>query len=347
MAVTKQTYTATATWTPEQLADLFRDAFIDAGLMTAWHAEFATSSNRVRVLKIEHDNTKAFGSTFYYFVFRIGSPQLTSPGVSIASGWDTSTNLPTGTQFLDYHILPASVVDDDDATILPASSVFSTSNISLDRFTSAGDTKQSWFVLRQGITISSPFAFLHKNTVLHPWLDLDKGIVNGLVTIDASVNNRQGFVNFQLEENIRRCLLTGTALRGETETGSSGSTIFHNIAFRTHCYTGLGSQADSTFLNESSSSIGGAVILPVAKSSANPAFTADYVPICSSLPWSPFTPTLLANDFGIYMHYADNTIVHGDKFIVEAGVNEWEVLRFANNIVVVDGASPAFLARVV
>lgn len=340
MAVTKQTYTATATWTYADLANLFRDAFIDAGLMTAWHDEFVTSGNTVRVLKIEHDNTKAFGSSFYYFTF-----YSSITGVSIASGWNTGADIPAGTQYLDYHVLPAelnSSFNQRDSRIL--SYVFS-SDIFLDRFTSGEDVKQSWFVLRQGLNKSHPFTILHKNTSLHPWLDLNRGIINGYTTIGATVFSNQGFVDFQLQENIRRCLLTGQALRGDANY--SGSSRFHGISYRTHSYTGLGSQSNSTTSNYSSPTNGGAVILPVAKSSANPAFTADYVPICSSLPWSPFTPTLLANDFGIYMHYADNTTAYGDKFIVEAGVNEWEVLQFANNAVVVDGASAAFLARVV
>ena len=345
MAITKETYTATATWNEAGLADLFKDAFIDAGLMTDWHDEFVTGSNTVRVLKIEHDNAKTFGSSFYYFNFVLGD----HPGISIASGWNTSTGVPTGTQFLDYHVLPASVSSifvNYRATQITAFSPIRTSNVFLDRFTSADDTKQSWFVLRQGTNRSEPFTILHKNTSLHPWLDLDKGIINGYTTVGAAVANRQGYIDFRLQENIRRCLLTGTALRGDAET-TFGNSRFHAINYRTHSYAGLGSQSNNTSLNYASPANGGSVILPVAKNSANPAFATDYVPICTNLPWSPFTPTALANDFGIYMHYADNVTAYGDRFIVEAGANEWETLQFANNSVVVDGASSAFLARVV
>lgn len=339
MAVTKTTYTATAPWTTSGLADLFRDAFIDAGLMTAWHDTFTQGTIPFRVLRIEHDNTKTYGSTFYYFDFRSNSV-----GVSIASGWDTATDVPTGTQFLDYHILPASHIGPSaSATDIGGFSHSTTSNISLDRYTSATDTKQSWFVLRQGLNRSNPFTILHKNTSLHTWLDLTKGIINGYSTAPASVLNRRGFINFQLQENIRRCLLTGSALRGETRT--SGSAAFHAIQYSTHTYFGAGSVNNDYNANLPQNSAGFA--LPVAKNSANPAFTTDYIPICTDLAWSIWTPTKLADDFGIYMHYADNTLAYGDRFIVTSGTNEWEVLNFANNSVVTDGASAAFLARVV
>ena len=345
MAVTKQTYSAAATWTLAQFADLFRSAFIDAGLMTEWHDSFVAGSNTVRVLRIQHDAVKTYGSSFYYFFFRDSD----NAGVSIASGWNTATDVPTGTQFLDYHRLPAdtaSVSSNSRATRLTAFFQNPASTIFLDRFTSADDAKQSWFVIRQGTNIGDPFTILHKDTSLHPWLDLDKGIINGFATIEANVSNSVGFIRFCLQENIRRCLLTGTALRGDTEV-ISASNRFHGIGYTTHAYTGFGSQNNSTASNYTKTNLGGAVILPVGKASANPAFLTDYVPICTNLPWSPFTPTRLADDFAVYMHYSDNATAYGDRFIVQAGINEWETLKFANNAVVIDGASPTFLARVV
>ena len=44
MAVSKQAYTVSAPWLNFQLADQFRQAFIDAGLMTDWHDSFTTGS---------------------------------------------------------------------------------------------------------------------------------------------------------------------------------------------------------------------------------------------------------------------------------------------------------------
>lgn len=357
MAVTKETYSATATWTASDLADMFRDAFIDAGLMTAWYDSFSVSSTLYRVLKIEHDGTKAYGSSFYSFSFSLSGA---SQGVylNLASGWNPSgtppVNVPTGTQYLDYYSLPAS--QPSGTLILNPSA---TSNVFLDRYTSGDDAKQSWFVLRglsgASVVRSKPFTILHKDTVLHSWLDLDKGIISGaaeIVTYSGFSNQTYGFVRFTIPNLLRRSLVYGAALRGKT----ANSGFYSSLSLGSHFYFGAGNENNPAFLSSSipnaivANSVdagGGGVGLPVGRSSTNPAFITDYIPICSDLPWSPWTPTKLADDFGIYMHYADNTVDYGDRFIVQSGLNEWQILAFANNSNVITGASATFLARIV
>jgi len=348
MAVTKQIYTAASGYTASDFANIFRSALIDAGLMLAWHDEFTQGSFEFRVLRVQHDPSKSYGSSFYTFVFGTNGV-----GVSLASGWSTASDQPTGTQYFDYHVLPPAVTSvslNDYLTLLLDANISNASAVYLDRYTSQADSKQSWFVLRQGLTRSRPFTIVHSGTVLHSWLDLDKGIISGFQTVGAICDSRMGFVSFSLQENIRRCLLTGTALRGHSTPGAR----FHAVNYRTHCYVGIGSESANPQSNLGGSIAGSpstgyaaAVALPVGKNAANPAYSVDYVPACSDLPWSPFTPTRLAADFAVYMHYADNTIAYGDKFIQQAGINEWEVLAFANNAVANDGASAAFLARVI
>lgn len=348
MPVTKQTYSANAPWTATDLAGIMRSALIDAGLMTEWYDSFAINDKQYRVMRIQHNAAKVYGSSFYYFLFDNG---YILPIVALATGWNPSgtppVNVPTGTQYLDYHRLPVNMSGGSETgSALTWSELSKTSNIFLDRYTSAEDAKQSWFVLRQPGLISDPFSFLHKDTTLHSWLDLDKGVVSGFSTVRSVVESRMGYVAFRVNENIRRCLLIGTALRGNTDsTGSS----WHNLRYNTHVYVGVGSSASGSNIGQgiTGSAYGGAVALPVAKNSANPAYVSDYSPICTNLPWSPWTPTRLANDFGVYMHYADNDTAYGDRFVVQAALNEWEVLDFANNTVVVDGASSCFVARVV
>jgi hypothetical protein len=349
MPVVKQTYTATAPWTGADLAGLLRTALIDAGLMTEWHDSFTVGGqqNPVRVLKIEHDATKTYGSSYYYFVFS-GATCV----VALASGWNAvgtpPVNVPTGTQYLDYHTLPASIFGTSGATELFTGSL--TSNISLDRFTSGADNKQSWFVFRQATNRCPPFSILHKNTVLHTWLDLNRGMISGLSMVEAQIptgsSTLMGFINFQLQENLRRCLLIGPALRGSTSNNS-----FHGIKYNAFSYFGVGSGNDSYGSNFGGGVAGGSfaagIPLPIGRNSANPAFVTDYVPICSDLPWSPFTATRLAVDFGVYMHYADNTTSYGDRFIVQSAVNEWEVIQVKNSTVLNDGASASFLARII
>lgn len=353
MPVTKQTYSLNATWTAVSMADMMRTAFIDAGLMTEWHDSFAIGAKAIRVMRIQYDAAKVYGSSFYYFVFDDSSGSI-SPRVALATGWNPSgtppVNVPTGTQYLDYHRLPTDLTSSNNTASEVAPSLSRTSNVFLDRYTSAEDAKQTWFVFRQPGVVSKAFSFLRGDTTLHSWLDLDKGCISGFSTVKAGVADRMGFVSFRTEENIRRCLSIGLALRGNVETSGSN---WHDIGYNSHSYIGLGSTVTSSAqtLNFSSSVRGGghaaAVALPIGKNSANPAYVNDYSAICTNLPWSPWTPTRLANDFGIYMHYADNDTAYADRFVVQAAINEWQVLSWANNTVVNDGASSSFLARVV
>ena len=348
MAVTKQTYTLSSGWTQTQLIGIYRSAFIDAGLMTEWYDSFINSSNfPVRVLEVDYDNTKTYGKTYYVFYFD-GTQYV---GVSICSGWDATNHVPTGTQGLDYHVLPDTMVNIGSwqhwlCTRIEFS-MNSSAELNLVRYTSGSDVNQSWFMLYQsGTSRSNPFTILHQNTSLYSWLDLNKGVVNGFTELHTSISSRSGFLSLRMPENIRRALLTGYALNGSVNN-SRGDYIFHGCGLWTHTYAGLGNQSDSGGNNYSGLSATSCTFLPIGRSNANPAFTSDYVPICSEVPWSAFTPTPLAADLGIYMHYADNNISLLDTFVVSAGVEEWETLSYVNNTYVNDGASPLFLARVV
>jgi hypothetical protein len=363
MPVTKQTFSISAPWTAAQFADMLGSAFAAAGLMTDWYDSYTKdAANIVRVLEVQHNNTKTYGKCFYPFVFSIFASQV-GLRINITSGWDTGVyappdppKKPVGTQFLDYFTAPNSY-DDNDARTTPVFTGSTTSNLFLDRYTSGDDAKQTWFILRQGVNVGVPFTILHKDTLLHPWLDLDKGMISGHLRQKCFTWNRVGGAIFEVSMALRRTLLLGTALRG-ADTGSWQG--YTRTGYRAYSYVGCGSQSNNPGVNLpsigagslSAGELGGGLssqglTLPVGKNSANPAFLQDYVPVCTDLPWSPWTPTRLADDFGIYMHYADNTIGYGNKFIVQAGLNEWEVISFANNTVINDGASATFLARVV
>ena len=353
MAVTKQTYSMSAGFTRVDVANALRSALIDAGLMTDWYDSFSPSgSMECRVLRIQHDSTKTYGDSFYYF-------NITNSDIGVAlatNGWKiTGTapiNIPTGTQYLDWHTLPASATPSSlsyySTHLLSYSAV---SNFFLDRYTSGDDSKQSWFTFRQPSSLgrSQPFSFLHKDTSLHSWIDLNKGCISGLCFARAAVSIRAGIIRFTIEENLRRCLSFGNSLRGFAEL--LGSSRFHAASLNLYSYIGVGSQTNSPDNNYpgsfSGTNPGAAIPLPVGRNYVNSEYVTDYVPICTNLPWSYYTPTRLANDFGIYMHYAANDIALGDRFIVQSTINEWEVLNFANNTNVTDGASASFLARII
>lgn len=352
MAVTKQTYTLLSGWTATTFLDnLLKPALVDAGLMSDWYDSFNISNvnNQFRVMQLQYNTAKTYGTTYYYFWCN-GSEF----GVAIASGWNTTTHVPTGTQFIDYHLLPTNMSNANSSysvTNLGRTSggITNTTSVIIDRYTSQANTKQSWFVLNQGSTgRSKPFAFIHPNTTLNSWVDLDKGLLAGLYMTSADVANRVGLLSFRQQENIRRAFCTGTALRGFAET-YWGSDKFHLCGFAPYSYVGLGSENNSpdgntTYTKNNPYS---GFVLPVGKSSVNPAYTSDYIPICTGLSWCQYASEALSSDFAVYMHYANNNIAFQDKFIVSAGVQEWEILDFANNSVVNDGASPMFLARVV
>lgn len=349
MPVSKQTYTAPAIWTADQLADIYRSAFIDAGLMTDWHDSFTITDRAYRVFKHTFDSSKTYGTTYYYFGFRNDS----HPFFLMSTGWDEAGNVPTGTRHIDYLNLPSEVSNGGNSwraqsLTWNAFGVSSTSDASITRYTSTDDPKQSWFLFRNGNSVTRPFTFFHPQTSLHQWLDLNKGIISDSISVATGTVNAYGFLSFRLNLNLRSCLITGHALRGYTEvTFTSGNSTQTDLC--SYVYGAVGSRNNEPNVNYGSgrgSSLG-AIYLPVGKTLANPAFTSDYVPICTGLPWSPFTPTPLASDFAVYMHYANNTIQIGDRFIVTPGAEEWEVVAASNNGYVNDGASSTFLARVV
>jgi hypothetical protein len=77
MVVSKQAYTVSAPWLNFNLADQFRLAFIDAGLMDDWYDSFETGSgstsgerNQHRVIRIIYDANKKYGTVFHWFTFR-------------------------------------------------------------------------------------------------------------------------------------------------------------------------------------------------------------------------------------------------------------------------------------
>lgn len=348
MVATKQTYTINAGFGRATVASALRSALIDAGLMTEWYDIFSSSSAQLcAVLEIRHDTTKTYGSSYYYFTI-----SDTGIGVALATGWKASgtapINVPTGTQYIDWHTLPANSFAGGDSTLTSIFTWSTASNLFLDRYTSGSDSKQSWFVFRQPATVSrsSPFTFLHKDTSLHSWLDLSKGCISGFSQALLSAGSSPGLLRFVVQENIRRCLAIGGALRGIT----SGVYYYHAVQLNIYSYYGVSSISGGSSNIPAAmqgAQFGAGTPLPVGRNSANPAFTTDYVPVCTNIPWSYFTPTRLADDLGVYLDYGNNDIAIGDKFIVQSGINEWEVVGFANSSNLNDGGSVMFLARIV
>jgi len=351
MAVTKQTYTATATWTASQLAGIFRSAFIDAGLMTEWHDSFLSGSVENRVLRIIYDGTKTYGTTFYWF-------QFTTSGVSLqfATGWNTTTKVPTGTQWLDY--ITTTTNSADGWRFFNSSSA---STAEVIRYTSGADSQQSWFVFKNG-SLRKTFTIHHASSSLQSWLDLNKGIYLGFIHTDCTngrvaIPGRYGVIGFLRGPSLRRDLIIGTGLRGSVDAteylsesakvgclsygavGNQSNNFTYNVRVGFAWEDAFGALADDKFAST--------IILPCNFSGTNPAFTTNSNPVFHSMPTSAYTTSSLPSDFGLTFHYATNSFSVGDTFVVNTGTEEWEVLDFSANGSALTGASPLFLARVI
>jgi hypothetical protein len=345
MACTKETYTATATWTASQLADIFRDAFIDAGLMASWFDSFLSGSVENRILKVEYDNTKTYGTTYYWWMFTTGGVYL-----HVATGWNATTHVPTGTQYLDYFATTTNTTG-NHWNMLSAST---TSTVELVRYTSGADVNQSWFVVKYSSTRQS-FTIANGAKDTQPWMDLSKGFFNGYTRIECSTvaisNNRgSGVIRSTRGPALRRDLVIGSALNGSTNLNDYAS---YSADLRLVTYGAIGVQSNNfdgnsrAMFGSLGNLPGSAILLPVNFSSANPAFTSNSNPVFHSMPFMPYITDPLPADFGLTFHYATNTFSPGDTFVVSAGTEEWEVLDFAANTSAVTGASPLFLARMV
>lgn len=342
MAVTKQTYTASPTWTASGLASIYRSAFIDAGLMTEWHDSFLSSTVENRVLRIQYDPAKAYGTTFYWFMF-------TTTGVflHVATGWNTSTDVPSGTQYLDFF---ANTTNATSNHWQFSGSLSATTAADLVRYSSG---THHWFVSRQGTTRRC-FTIQPASHTIQPWLNLDRGFYQGWASVSTSVSSSASAVRFMRGPLLRRELTLGTTLNGST-TASHYSTSSSDI-FALQTYSAPGNVSNSWSTNVqtpfrvdagNSSVYGNSVILPTGFTGTNPAYSTNSNPVFHSAPFTPYSSTTLNSDFGITFHYATNVFGFQDKFIVTLGSEEWEVLEFTN-ATVGNGTTPsaAFLARI-
>jgi hypothetical protein len=331
MACTKETYTATATWTASQLAQLFEDAFIDAGLMTAWYDSFLSGSIENRVLEVVYDGSKTYGKTYYWFMFSTSGVFL-----HVATGWNTATDQPTGTQYLDFFATTTNSTNNHWQMFAAATS----NTVELVRYTSGVDADQSWFTIKRSGGVDRTFTIINDALTVQSWLDLSKGFFNGFIHVAPTIDSLSGVIQFDRGPALRREIAVGTSLIGE----SSFSQYASQVVVRTFwSYGAVGRVSAAGIQNYGST---GFIPLPTASATANPAYTADSNPVFHSLPFHPYVAESLPSDFGLSFHFASNAFDPGDTLVVTAGTEEWEVLaETAGTAGTV--ATPLFLARMV
>lgn len=344
MAVTKETYNATPTWTAAQLADLFRDAFIDAGLMASWYDSFLSGSVENRVLEVTYDASKTYGKCYYWFQFT-----TTFAGVSVASGWNASTHQPTGTQYLDFFSTATNTTANHYSI---AGTLVTSTEVAIVRYTSGA---HSWFVLRNG---ASPFPFMITpgSATIVPWLDLGKTFFHHFVTAilatrGSSAVDASGAVAFRSQVRMRRSFVAGQSLRTATNffNNYDHPTLLNGyncLANAEGNFTGNAAYANGSSIFNANLDGLSTVIVPIGLSNTNPAYTSNYVPVLFGISYSPYVTTPLPADFAIHFPFTATQFSFGDSIIVTAGVEEWEVLAFANNSQTTS-PNPLLLARIV
>jgi len=331
MACTKETYTATATWTASQLANLFRDAFIDAGLMTAWFDSFLSGSIENRILEVTYDGTKTYGKTYYWFMFA-----TTGVWLHVATGWNAATDQPTGTQFLDFFSTTTNATTNHWQMFAAATS----NTVELVRYTSGVDADQSWFTIKRSGGVDRTFTIINDALTVQSWLDLSKGFFNGFVHVVPTIDSNSGVIQFDRGPSLRREIAVGTYLIGTTNSILYAGTSATAQSLLSYGAVGRLSNSGANY------GTSGFIPLPTASATANPAYTADSNPVFHSLPFHPYIAESLPSDFGMSFHFASNAFDPGDTLVVSAGTEEWEVLaETAGTAGII--ATPLFVARMV
>ena len=332
MAVTKQTYTATATLTGATFFTQLRSAFIDAGLMTEWYDSFLSSAIENRVLEITNA-AGTYGKTYYWFMIS-GTGEFR---YQVATGWTAGSDVPSGTQYLDYFATATNTVSNHKQLI----GITYSTDVKITRYTSGN---VNFFVISQGATYSC-FTIVKGSGSFQPWVDFSKGFLNLLYEVAPAVSGGWGQVGFNRYCSLRRELGRGTALNGSTTIGDY-TAAFPKTQGAEYSYCGLGNVSNNWSLNVGNTvATRSAIVLPIGFNGTNGEYSTDSSPVFHSLPYSQWITTTMGSDFGITMLYTANTLGIYDTITVSAGTEVWEVMAFANNGTITTGATPVMLAR--
>ena len=332
MAVTKQVYTLSPTWTASGLASLFRSAFIDASLMTEWYDAFLSGSVENRIVEVVNDGTKTYGTVYYWFMFT-----TTEVRVHTALSWNATTHVPTGTQYQNYFSTTTDSISDHAPLYSTgnggtATNLVASVSLTLTRYTSAINTSCTWFVLRQSafLTFLVPFgaytatSFVNQNITAF----------NGLINVSPWYASTAASVRFNHKgAHTRRTYLGATA----ANSASFGAYFYTQAPLMQ--YGAIGNNTNATDPNLEAQ---GSIMLPTARTNTHTGLANDHTPVFTSIQCSPYLPVLPA-EFAMCAYYASAAVAIQDTFIVSAGVEEYEVLmRNGTSSIVI-----LFLARTV
>jgi hypothetical protein len=328
MAVTKQIFaTDASSWTVLSVCNNVRDAFIGAGLMTAWHDTFNAGGYEHRVLEIIYDSSKTYGKTYYHFVFNGIGIWLRS-----STGWNTTLKIPAGptnagVQYVDWGTTATNNTDYAFKLI----ELNATVSFSFTRYTSTGS--RSFFVARTGTT-SYTFTIDPAGTTFRSIFDLNLGYHHGCYW--PGISNTT--VLFVASYRTRRELLLGSALNNAGESSFNRSVNVSSYILQSN----YGTSSSSSYTSDAG------LVLPAWTTAANPSVTANFNPVYTGLRLTSIHTGDLPSDFGISMIKTSNNVAIQDNATVTAGSEEYEVLLFSNrgftNSIT---SNPVFLARLI
>lgn len=335
MAVTKTTVNVAGSFSAAQLATGFAQALTDAGLLTSstWYDSFLSGTIENRILEVQHDNTKTYGKTYYWFMFT-----TTDIYVHNCSGWNATTHVPTGTQYLDYYntVTNATTSQRNLLTLANATNV---------TFTTYKSGTCGWILLRNG-TASFLFNIFPAGITFQPWVDLNKVYVTGLSSPKFTAVGAYGYIEFWgYTGYTRRTLNLGAGSYGTT---SAASYNFYQENYSGWVFPGAITNSTNYPFNQGSFNSSYGVIVPLGITANNPAYTTNFYPIINNLPYAAWSTSNMGVDFAVFSDYANNTYSLQDTVVVSSGVEEWEVMGFANSTAANAGRpSPLFMARVI
>lgn len=369
MVVSKQAYTVSAPWLNFNLADRFKQAFIDAGLMNDWFDSFetgsgATSGERTqhRIIRIIYDANKKYGTLYHWFCFEPNGRM----GYAYVNQWDSVFNQPLGVFGKERLRQTFGLIPFDSGNTQGTHRVFATQVVSttttLTRYTSGARNQFSMFLLKGGNNFQT-FFLMPPGTQFQPYIDLDLNSCGGLVapmlSNNSSTTGNQRIPTvefghfFHYQNNIFAYGYSNTfptdyrcaygfergvtyALGGRGTVGSAGNLTRSGFFAQESGKVGNVIDSDGSFW----------VTLPCELALENANRTEDATPVFSDLPYSIYVVDRLPIDFGIAGHFTNSTMEVQDIFQVTPGVEEWEILA---NVNYTDARNPStmLLARII
>jgi hypothetical protein len=337
MAVTKSVHALVAPWNVAQLADAFRDAFIAAGLMGAWHDSFTSGGYEHRILEIDYDNTKTFGKCYYHFMFT-----GVSVHIKVCTGWDLVNKFPkspTGLGELRKDWPAADTAANSVNQLSGAASLLTLSgsiNCSVTRYTAGG---RSFFVLRSATTFNT-FTIDPAGTTFRTWYQ--DALVGAMHAGFWAPNTGGQSIIFNHYCRTKRTLFGGV---GYDESINNGLSAFRMSAY---AFQTIGTELGLGRYRGNFDNIG-ASIPHWDGPDMNNGVLSTFYPVFNGLRPGVIYAADLPNDFGVggLRGAASNTITIQDTMVVTAGVEEYEVLAFNNSGNTTGAVAPLFLARTV